>query len=198
MSTSNLLKQAARYFEQNKYKQAINLYDRAIKGFPQNPESYYGKGEVLEQLKRYKDALECYDHALKLNSSNAEYYSSKGEVLIQLSKYDEAIKSFAKAIKINPSEWWFHFGKGDACYFKKHYSKAITAYKRASRLNLASSAVYFRLAICHTKIGNKRAACNALVQAVQLDDSLRKKLSSDKRFRALRLVPKFKALVSSH
>ena len=54
----------------NKYDEAINPYDKAIKINPYNSKAWYNKGVSLSKLGKFDKAIKAYDKAIKINQHN--------------------------------------------------------------------------------------------------------------------------------
>ncbi|MGD2250571.1 MAG: tetratricopeptide repeat protein [Candidatus Methanofastidiosia archaeon] len=83
-----------------RYDEALEAFNRAIKANPEYVDAWYSKGVILEIRKEYEEALEAYNKAIKLDPDNAVIWDSKGAVLHRLKRYDEALGAFKQAIKI--------------------------------------------------------------------------------------------------
>ena len=51
-----------------RYQEAVECYDKAIRLYPDNPNSWYAQGLTLEKLGRYKEAIASYDKAIQIGS----------------------------------------------------------------------------------------------------------------------------------
>ena len=58
----------------NKYKEAIENYEKAIKVNPNQDNYYNNLGISLHNLKKYKEAIKNYEKAIKINPNDANYY----------------------------------------------------------------------------------------------------------------------------
>jgi tetratricopeptide (TPR) repeat protein len=59
----------------------LESYDEAIEIDPYYADSWYNKGNSLEELGRYDDAIRCYDKAIDLDPTNANAWYSKGSLI---------------------------------------------------------------------------------------------------------------------
>ena len=106
-------------YEQEKYEEAIECYEKAIKLDPDYIYALNGKADCLMVLEEYEKAAECYEKAITLyilfqagirrlpykNASCISDYTNvlkrKGDCLLNLKKYEEAIKCYEKALKLD-------------------------------------------------------------------------------------------------
>jgi len=63
-----------------KYSEAIDCLDQALKVFPDNYINLSNKGFCLEKLGKINEALECYEKSLILQPSNDKYYDFQGSI----------------------------------------------------------------------------------------------------------------------
>jgi len=87
-------------FENGKYNESIECFDKAISENSSNSIAWKYKGKALYALRDYEKAIKCYDKALLLNSSDGEALYNKGLSLLALNKSDEVRDIFAKAEKL--------------------------------------------------------------------------------------------------
>ena len=85
-----------------KYEEAIQCYDEALKINPNDESVWENKADALASLDKYEEALQCYDEALEINPENEHALTMKGTGLFQLKKYDEALQCYDEALQINP------------------------------------------------------------------------------------------------
>lgn len=81
----------------NRFAEAIPLYDQAIAIDPDFTEAWMAKGVVLHNLGSYEEALGCIDHALALDPGNPTAWSLKGSILESAGRAEEAATCHEKA-----------------------------------------------------------------------------------------------------
>lgn len=84
------------------YGDATELFERALKHFPQEAKWWSQLGQCLEMRGYTKEAYEAYEAALKLRPDRHEYWNNCGVALALLGNVEGAEIAFAEAIKINP------------------------------------------------------------------------------------------------
>jgi tetratricopeptide (TPR) repeat protein len=96
------------YSIQGRLNDAFQLYRHLVQIFPDDPEGYYGIGEIFYMVNDYENAMPFFDKAIELyidlNSPyvyDAFYY--KGMIYYYIDKYDEALKFLEEARKVNPN-----------------------------------------------------------------------------------------------
>ncbi|MFX0107595.1 MAG: tetratricopeptide repeat protein [Candidatus Hodarchaeota archaeon] len=102
-----LLEKARKYFQEERFAEAEEVYRELIKMRPKNA-SYWldlGSSIVLQGKERLPDAEQAHRNALKIDSSHSEGWYSLGNVykLQGVNKYQEAEKAYKRSIKLDPT-----------------------------------------------------------------------------------------------
>jgi len=87
----------------DRYKEAHECSEIAIKINPKNEIAWVIKGNALSRLNKPMDALKAYNTAIKLNPMYEVAWNNKGNTLSRLKKYDEALRCYEEAIKLAPN-----------------------------------------------------------------------------------------------
>lgn len=85
--------------EKEMFKEAVNVYQEALKYTPINYELYYNLGIAYTMLNDFQNARVCYEKAAELNSLlyNAKY--SLAEIALIYKELEEAEKYFMQAVE---------------------------------------------------------------------------------------------------
>jgi tetratricopeptide (TPR) repeat protein len=94
---------ANNFYDNQKYDEAIQYYDKVLAINPSAVGALNSKGLALDHLQRYDEALQSFDKALEIDPSSVNALNNKGLALDHLQRYDEALQSFDKALEIDPS-----------------------------------------------------------------------------------------------
>jgi tetratricopeptide (TPR) repeat protein len=100
---SNIMKNALALNEIGQYEEAISWYDLEISKNPENPISWYNKGNALDRLGRFAEAIYCYDIVLEIIPDDTSSLCNKAKVLSKLGRFEVAISLFDKIISIDPT-----------------------------------------------------------------------------------------------
>jgi len=121
-------------FEKSHHKEAMELYDKALKQDPDNELAWMNKGFHLNSLGRTEEAIKCFDRVITLNPKNPEAYVVKGCALDNLGKPKPAITAYKNALKFIPDDEWVWYNLGIAYHHSDDREKAISAFKQALKL----------------------------------------------------------------
>jgi len=114
-----------------RYKEALDVYNKAIQIRPKYAAAWNEEGNVLSSLKRYKEAITAYEKAIQIQPNYLEAWMGRAYILNDLQQYQAAIDSFDRALKIQPRypEAWN--ARGDALSNLPQYAEAIASYDKA-------------------------------------------------------------------
>ncbi|TMB85294.1 MAG: tetratricopeptide repeat protein [Chloroflexi bacterium] len=117
--------------KQQRYSQALQAYEEALRMEPRNFYAWNGKGTTLYNQGNYKKALEAYQRATEIDPSNAIVWVSAGLVLNRLQRYQQALVHFERALSIDPHYVPAWNGKADAQLDMNMPGEAIASYEQA-------------------------------------------------------------------
>jgi tetratricopeptide (TPR) repeat protein len=99
---TDLINKGMDFYNQDKFEEAIQAYDKVIEINPRNAEAYNNKGTALGVLGKYSEALQAFEKAKTINSSYAEAWYNMGVIFDLQGKYYPAIQAYNEATRINP------------------------------------------------------------------------------------------------
>jgi uncharacterized protein (TIGR02466 family) len=119
---------------QQKFSEAIESYQNAIKLQPNTPDLIFNCAIALTHLNHLDEAIAMYKQAIKIKPNFFEAYGNLGTILQKQGKLEEAITSYQKGLSINPQDARGYFNLGTALRDKGALSEAINSYRSAIRL----------------------------------------------------------------
>ncbi len=98
------------YFEQYKYKEAIDSLELAILyGFQPEKEAYKTIAHAYEALEQYEDALASYEHWINLGTDQVESFQAPIELALEKTQdFDRALTLAKEALTLFPDEALSH------------------------------------------------------------------------------------------
>ena len=155
--------------ELERYDEAIEAFNEAIRLDPNDPQTWSAKGISLMMQGKYDGAIKAYDEAIKLDPNDALIWNSKGIALGKQEKYDEAVEAFNEAIKIDPNYAGDWNNKGNALAELERYDEAIEAFNEAIRLDPNYAEAWTAKGISLMMQGKYDEAIKAYDEAIKLD-----------------------------
>ena len=113
-------KKGNEYYEQQKYKEAINLYSQAIdsmlvvepKPIIDLVKSYNNRGNAYEQMNNLLLALFDYNKAIEFDSKFVDAYTGRANIHTRLGEFTKAITDLNKAILLQPKFYEAYYQRG--------------------------------------------------------------------------------------
>jgi protein O-GlcNAc transferase len=115
-------------------KEAILLFDQALRCKPDRVDVLNDRGVVLDSLGRYEEAIATYDKAVAIKPDFAEAWNNRSSPLLQMGRATEALASVQKAIDVRPTYPDAFNNRGLALHKLKRYDDALESYDAALAL----------------------------------------------------------------
>ncbi len=98
--------EANKKFRQQKYEDALELYNKAAEEHGPGPILHFNRGATLERLGKHKEAMEEYLKGLSGadDELKARNYYNMGNTLMAQQKVREAIDSYKRSLRLKPGD----------------------------------------------------------------------------------------------
>jgi tetratricopeptide (TPR) repeat protein len=170
--------QGTEYYEQRKYKEAINLYSQAIDSMSvANPKpiadlvkTYNNRGNAYELMDNLLLALFDYDKAIEFDNKFVDAYTGRANIHTRLGKFTKAIADLNKAILLEPKHYIAYYQRGLILLLDiQQYSDAAKDLKLASEKlpKQVSATAYY--ALCLYELKNYAEALTQTNKAILID-----------------------------
>ncbi len=116
-----------------RYEQAIQVYDTLLQSDPDNSDLLAEKGLVLDNLHRFAEAETVLDRALELDPSSGVAHSALCWCLSSLGRHEEAVTHGDKAIILMPDEWGAWNNRGLSRLGLHDIEGAVSDFRQAVR-----------------------------------------------------------------
>ena len=97
-----LMNKGVSYSSQEKYSEALSVYEEAIKQFPKNPKLWYNKGVALENLDDIPGAVEAYQNAIIYNPLYRNAHLQLGNICYRQQLMAQALMCFNMSLLSEP------------------------------------------------------------------------------------------------
>jgi tetratricopeptide (TPR) repeat protein len=123
-----------RYFDQEKWEEAITEYTTAINIDPNNAQAYANRGAAYAEKGSYDLSIPDYNKALELEPQNIIVYYNRAIAYNNLKEYDKAIADCTKVINdLGLKNNWVYFERGIAYFGEQRYSDALNDFYQAKK-----------------------------------------------------------------
>ena len=132
--------------EDHYFNKAVDLYNKgdlsgsifnwtiALEINPNDPNSYYSRAIVKNELHTWKSAIRDYDRAIELAPEFIDAIVNRGTVKDENQDYDGAIEDYNKVIALDENYSMAYFNRGNTKYNKGDKSGACEDWQRAKEL----------------------------------------------------------------
>lgn len=150
----SLINQGESLAQRKMWKQAAEMFQKAVALQPQNPRAHNDLGYVYQEMEYYKEALQEYEIALKIKPEYPEALQNMlsgvtawSQNLIDHGQSGTAVEILNEAIKRFPTAGELYFFLGTAYWNIGKLSEALDQWKKAAKINPNSSTAYVVKAI---------------------------------------------------
>ena len=113
------------FFENKKYNQAINQFQKALAINAEFEWAIYGLGMTYFEQDKASEALTVFEKIIDINPDNSLAWSAIGNIYSSQDDYSNAIKYFIKSLNINPNNSTVLYDIGFAFHQQKDYNTSI-------------------------------------------------------------------------
>jgi tetratricopeptide (TPR) repeat protein len=85
-----------------RFQQAVECYDTALRINPNRPECWHEKGLTLAELNEMDEALKCFDRALSLDPKHLYAALDRGSILERAGRVEQAKTSYRRFLQKAP------------------------------------------------------------------------------------------------
>src|SRR5262245_12854470 len=84
--------------------EALEIYERAIELYPEQPVAWVNHGYTLDLLGRIQESLASFERALALDPREQNALSNKARALRQLGRSEDALQAIHASIELDDSQ----------------------------------------------------------------------------------------------
>ncbi len=166
---TDLITIAKEYINTERYKEAIEVYEKIVKINPREEFAFVLWGLSLEEQGYHEEAIKKYEKALEINPNFSRAYGAWGASLRNLERYEDAIEKFSKALKIDPNLAQAYWDWGDCLRSQKRYADAIIKFQKATEIAPVFEAAYGGWGDCLRELKQFDDAEKKYNKAIELD-----------------------------
>ncbi|MEZ5829451.1 MAG: tetratricopeptide repeat protein, partial [Hyphomicrobiales bacterium] len=126
-----VLLRAEAYAAENRFKEAIADFDKALELDPNLVEAYVERGVLFANNRRYDDAIGDYNRALEIDPTNAKAYAMRAEAKLRSDAVDEALLDVNQALELSLSDPLALRIRGNIYEAQERVDEAIYDYNKA-------------------------------------------------------------------
>ncbi len=161
--------------DQNRFDEAIRLYNRAISLSANQPLTaaigHLKIGNAYMVQRKFENAMVGYERAIALNPNYAEAYNNLGEALGELKQYPRAIEVFNKAFILDPTLLKAKYNQGVSYDRMRNFRYSEFVFRGLIKNSPGYSLAYDGLAVTLSKAGRGKEAIAFHEKAISLAPS---------------------------
>lgn len=123
------------YKSEERYQQALELYQKVTEADNKNKKAFIGLGECYKALGQIDHSLKAFLSAAVLDPSDGEALFQTGKLYLESNRYDEAIQQFKRVQNITPNFPRTYFFIGKSAFLAGNFGVALEAAKREKQGN---------------------------------------------------------------
>ena len=141
--------------QMQRYPDALEPLQEAIKIKPDVPEAHLNLGNVFDGLKRYDEAAQEFQTAAKLQPKSPDPYYNLGGVYYKMNRMPDAITAYRKAAALNPNDAIIQQNLGLALQANGSYDGAIDALQTAVKIEPNNTGAWVSLGLAGQSLARK-------------------------------------------
>lgn len=122
------------FTDQERFGEAISMYQKALEIQPDLAVAYYNMGNALKKLGRINEALASYLKAVDLEPNAAEPYYNMGNTFKDQGKLNEAVSCYKKALELRPGYAEVRCNLGHVLQKRGELGEAVRHYEKATQI----------------------------------------------------------------
>ncbi len=140
--------EGVRLYDQGRYEEAIQKYNRALEIDPGLTAVLYERGMTYLVLKNYDKCMEDARAGQKASASQrASFFLLEGLCYSQQGIYEKAVETFNRGLKEYPGDEQLHFNLAVSLSRAGKFQEARSQYKEVLRINPARASAIYSLAL---------------------------------------------------
>ncbi len=151
-----------------RYKQAIDSYDRILEIQPKDSMVHYLKGNTLYEWGRCEEAIVSYDRALECDDNYSDVWYSRGNILCELGRHEEANLSYDRAFEMEPDYYYWQI-RGNNLEKIGRYQEAVISYDRALEVKPNDYFIWYLRGNALGKLGKYEEAITSYDKILEID-----------------------------
>lgn len=153
-------KDGDRFFNTQKYQEAINAYNDYLEAKPNDLEIVYKRGRAYEELGNDKEAVANYEFIISKDGENANAHLSLGGYFYRMNDYESALFHYDLAMEKDRSNAIGYLQKGKTHQKLGDLKEALGDYNAAISINESIPEFYIARGSLRLVMKQKRTACN--------------------------------------
>ena len=167
----NLLAPGIEHEQAGRFREALDVYLRALRAYPKVEAIYSLVGNAQLGLGRHEEALASYRRAARHDANDASARYGAGNALYNLRRFEEAAAAYAVAARLRPDLPDAFANLSSAYYNLDRYGEAVAAARESVRIKPDFAGGYVNLSWYYSMTDQHRESLEAARRGAELDPS---------------------------
>ena len=159
---------ATRLYNEQKYEEALPVFEEAISLNPDNWAYYFNLGLTYKKLDKLGEARQAFEKAVTLNPQSFSSNKELGELLAKEGDFERAADYYRRAVEINPADPDGHYNLGVCLVNLGKGEEALAQFQKAVELKPDYAEAYFQLGSLYISQNKTQEAISSLEKFLQL------------------------------
>ncbi len=179
-SAIDMLEKAENAMKEERYDDAITLYNQLIEKFPSVFQLFLNIGYAQMKKGDLDSALNSFQEVLKrLKERDGDFskepetafkaFTAMGEVWIKKDNFEKARESFEEALKISPKDEALAYSVGDIYFTNQKVDEAIKYFELAANIKPDWWKPYSKLGYCYLNKGDFKKSLEYFKKSIEVD-----------------------------
>lgn len=157
------------FFDEGKFKEAINTFNRVLTQEPKNIDVLISIGLSYRNLNEYDNAINFYEQVLEIEAENKTALNNIGYALQCKDEKEKAIEMYKKSLEIDPCYDNPLVNLTTLYFDAKQYDEAIEVFKKALTIEPFNVANWIDLGRAYRVLKDFESSIKAYSEALKLD-----------------------------
>lgn len=167
MTEEELVEEGRARMDEEKYEEAIKLFDGAISKNPDNFTAHNAKGVALIRVDKLQEAVISFNEAIRIDSGDYRAYYNRGNSKRLLEDDEGAMRDYDKAIEIKPDVTDAYVNRGAILAKYNEFDRALFDFEFALRLGANNPLLYLNKGKIELRINNPDDAIFDFKKAIE-------------------------------
>ena len=154
---------------QNRYGEALTLFDKAQAAVPEMPHVDYNRANALQAIGQLDAAVEFYRRAVARDPLDMNAHSDLNALLYRRGDDENFLRSYDDALALYPEAGGLPLAKGNFLLARKHDEEARVEFERAAFILPDNARAHDGLGVIHARAGDFDAAIREHEIAISKD-----------------------------
>lgn len=158
-----------RLLKQNKLKEAITHFTKAIELNPSLNITYINRGVAYFRNRDYRKAVSDFSRAIEMQTDNAVAFNNRGAAYLNLRNYHRALENFERALQIAPDYAAAYSNRGDIYMIQGSFNWALKDYTQAIEIDSAHLKSWINRGSAYFRIEDLQKALADYSKAIEIE-----------------------------